>query len=43
MEKGGVHSLNDISVLDEKYKGQKNQKNQKTRKQPSGEQPVPEF
>ena len=31
--KAGVHSLNDISVLDEQYKGQKNQKNQKTSRQ----------
>ena len=31
--KAGVHSLNDISVLDEKYKGQKNQKNQKNSRQ----------
>lgn len=28
-----MHSLNDISVLDEQYKGQKNQKNQKTSRQ----------
>lgn len=31
--KAGVHSLNDISVLDEKYKGQKNQKTQKNSRQ----------
>lgn len=30
--KAGVHSLNDISVLDEQYKGQKDQKTQKTQK-----------
>ena len=27
--KAGVHSLNDISVLDEQYKGQKSQKTRK--------------
>ena len=31
--KAGVHSLTDISVLDEKYKGQKNQKSQKNNRQ----------
>lgn len=31
--KAGVHSLNDILALDEKYKGQKNQKTQKNSRQ----------
>lgn len=31
--KAGVHSLHDISALDEKHKGQKNQKNQKSSRQ----------
>lgn len=35
--KAGVHSLTDISVLDEKYKGQKNQKSQKNNRQPNNQ------
>ena len=35
--KAGVHSLNDISVLDEQYKGQKSQKTRKNSRQPNNQ------